>query len=161
MALFKHCISATRPLLTTLCPVYGSTEVVPTSYAAHGVQRQVQSQSTLTTQIRVGVVAQIWPSWSHAFLHSHFHIAWIILLNPIRLNLVRRCFPQLLALDVEKVNWSRLQAVDVIGFNGPFDNVKIFTPPFGTLLWFDWDFRASRQWKEWKWSMHAEPHYSE
>jgi hypothetical protein len=127
--------------------------VVPVSYAAHGVQRQIQSHDSLTSVIRVGIIAQVWPSWGHAFLQRQFHIAWIIIINPVRLNLVRRCFPKLLALDMAKVNWGKLPAVDVVGFNGPLDTVKIFTPPFASLLWFDWDFRPSRQWKEWKWSM--------
>ena len=82
-------------------------------------------------------------------MNMKFKLAWIIAINSSLVNLIRQCFPQTSIYTLENVLWQELLPVDIIGLNGPMVG-NLFTPAFGSLLFFDWDFRPSRRWKSWK-----------
>jgi len=61
-------------------------------------------------------------------------------------NVVKESFRNVDVLHLNNIRWDRLQEVDVVGFNGPFQSAS--KPlEFGSFYFWDWDVRF--RWPSW------------
>jgi len=82
-------------------------------------------------------------------------LKWILLRDRTLVGLVQDAFPKVKVLLWEDTQWNRLTAVDIVGFNGPFDEVH--NPlPFGSL--YIWDWGPCHHWPGWVFSYETIQH---
>jgi len=84
-------------------------------------------------------------------------LKWILLRDRTLIGLVQDAFPKVKVLLWEDTEWGRLIAVDIVGFNGPFD--EIHKPlPFGSL--YVWDWGPHHHWPGWVFSYETIQHFN-
>ena len=134
--------------LLRISPVLPTSELVDEAYSAFGVLHSKTTQSYADNELlTTGVVCSSWPSWAVPLSHSKFTLKWIILVSKHHVSFIRRCFPSVLVLLQDTVDYSCLSPVDVIGINGPLE-VGLSPPSFGSIVLFDWNFRG-KKWDDW------------
>jgi len=105
--------------------------------------------------LTAGVIASRWPGWSTAFSMQRLALKWILLRDRTLVGLVKDAFPKVKVLLWEDTELSPLTAVDIVGFNGPLDEVH--KPlPFGSLYIRDWETR--HRWSGWIFSYETIQH---
>ena len=91
-----------------------------------------------TARLTAGVIASGWPSWGTAFSMQRLTLKWILIRDSSLLDLAIAAFPKVKVLLWGQMQWNKLPGVDIVAFNGPFEQS---THPFhfGTLYLWDWD----------------------
>ena len=134
-----------------------SSEVNHAEYAAHGVLNAVTPVDyDDEDKLSVGVFSSDWPAWSIPFLHPRFIMRWIVVENIKLLLLVTKCFPSILVLSTKMLAETKLEPVDIIGYNGTTLDTSV-PPTFGSICLFDWNVRI-KNWKEWIIQSHSIKH---
>ena len=124
-----------------------SSELNQAEYAAHGVLNAVTPVNyDDEDKLSVGVFSSDWPAWSIPFLHPRFIMRWIVVENIKLLPLVTKCFPSILVLSTKMLAETKLEPVDIIGYNGTTLDTSV-PPTFGSICLFDWNVRI-KNWKE-------------
>ena len=126
----------------------GTSEIVNSSYSARGsaLTTMVLGPGNETARLTAGVIASGWPSWGTAFSMQRLSLKWILLRDSSLLKLACAEFPHVKVLLWEHTQWNQLPEVDIVGFNGPFEQ-SIQPFHFGTVYLWDWDVRL--RWKGW------------
>ena len=135
----------------------GTSEIRATAYSARG-----SAFTTLTLGSgkveevpTAGVIAAGWPGWATAFSMQRLRLKWIVLHDAALVTAVQESFRHVKVLHLPEVHWNRLQAVDVVGFNGPIESSgEPLT--FGLFYFWDWDVRF--RWPSWTFLSNAISH---
>ena len=126
--LFQTQLSSTRRLLFRSNQSNHNTTLLDADYAAHGVLHSLTPVDyTSDNTISVGVIAFQWPAWSIPFMQPRFSLLWIIIIDPMWIPIIQTCFPKCLILHIDSVDFDILPRTDIIGFNGPIQDITL--PP--------------------------------
>ena len=146
--IIKFSISKPRRLLARQERKSYSSTIKHDAYAAHGVLETITPSNFSTEDaINVGIIASSWPGWAIPFSHTRYSLQWIVTFNCDLLQILRRCFPSILVLSFDQLDFSRLASVDILAFNGPF--TRLLNPPeSASLLLFDWNMWMKTGWEK-------------
>ena len=125
-----------------LLAIKGSVvNAVDTAHGLHvGRSSLPCDHDTSVSTLRIGVVCQTWPCWAVPFSHLNFSLLWILVEDISFLSFVRRCYPNILVVGLDKVDFARLKPVDVVGINGPL-GTPLVLPRSISILLLDWTCR--------------------